>query len=65
MIEELDLKILKSLVNDKVSALTFVSRYDHTLFDNDVQRFAKLVLDYTKHFRAPPTKRTPKPHNNE
>jgi replicative DNA helicase len=58
VIEELDLKILKALVNDKVSALTFVSRYDHTLFDNDVQRFAKLVLDYTKHFRSPPTKRT-------
>jgi replicative DNA helicase len=58
MIEELDLKILKALVHDKVSALTFVSRYDHTLFDIDVQRFAKLVLDYTKHFRSPPTKRT-------
>ena len=58
MIEELDLKILKAIVNDKVSALTFSSRYDHTLFDNDVQRFAKLVLDYTKHYRAPPTKRT-------
>ena len=58
MIEELDLRILKSLVKDKVSALTFSSRYDHSLFDQDTQRFAKLVLDYTKHYRAPPTKRT-------
>jgi replicative DNA helicase len=58
VIEELDLKILKSLINDKVSSLTFTSRYDHTLFDSDVQRFSKLVLDYVKHFRSPPTKRT-------
>lgn len=58
MIEELDLRILKSLVKDKVSAMTFTSRYDHSLFDPDAQRFAKLVLDYTKHYRSPPTKRT-------
>jgi len=58
MIEELDLRILKSITSDKVNALTFASRYDQSLFDQDSQRFAKLILDYTKHFRAPPTKRT-------
>lgn len=58
MIEELDLRILKAICTDKVSALTYAYRYDHTLFDEDTERFAKLVLDYTKHFRAPPTKRT-------
>ena len=58
MNEELDLRILKSLITDKVNALTFAYRYDHTLFDEDSERFAKLVLDYTKHFRAPPTRRT-------
>lgn len=58
MIEELDLRVLKAICTDKVSALTYVYRYDHTLFDEDTERFAKLVLDYTKHFRAPPTKRT-------
>lgn len=58
MIEELDLRILKSITSDKVNALTFASRYDQSLFDQDSQRFAKLVLDYTKHFRSPPTKRT-------
>lgn len=58
MNEELDLRVLKGIVGDKVNALTFVYRYDHTLFDEDIQRFAKLVLDYTKHFRAPPTRRT-------
>jgi len=58
MNEELDLRVLKGIVNDKVNALTFVYRYDHTLFDEEIQRFAKLVLDYTKHFRSPPTRRT-------
>jgi len=58
MNEELDLKILKGILTDKVNALTFSYRYDHTLFDEDIQNFAKLVLDYTKHFRSPPTKRT-------
>jgi replicative DNA helicase len=56
--EELDLRVLKALLNDKVNALTFAYRYDHSLFDTDIQHFAKLVLDYTKHFRSPPTKRT-------
>ncbi len=58
MYEELDLRILKGIVDNKVNALTFAYRYDHTLFDEDVGRFAKLVLDYTKHFRSPPTRRT-------
>ena len=56
--EELDLRILKAITVDKVNALSFAYRYDHTLFDEDAERFAKLVLDYTKHFRAPPTRRT-------
>jgi replicative DNA helicase len=58
MIDDLDLRVLKAICTDKVSALTYAYRYDHTLFDQDTERFAKLVLDYTKHFRAPPTKRT-------
>lgn len=58
MMEELDLKILKGILTDKVNALTFAHRYDHTLFDEDSERFAKLVIDYIKHFRTPPTKRT-------
>ena len=57
-IEKLDLRILKGICNDKVNALTFAYRYDQTLFDDTAERFAKLVLDYTKHFRSPPTKRT-------
>lgn len=56
--EELDLKVLKGILTDKVNALTFAHRYDHTLFDEDSERFAKLVIDYIKHFRTPPTKRT-------
>jgi replicative DNA helicase len=56
--EELDLKILKSLALNKVNALTFVYKYDASLFDEGIQKFVKLFIDYTKHFRAPPTKRT-------
>ena len=58
MIEELDLRVLKAITTDKVNALTFAYRFDHTLFDQPAQQFAKLALDYTKTFRAPPTKRT-------
>lgn len=58
MIEELDLRILKSITADKVNALTFAYKYDSELFDNDVRPFAKLVVDYVKHFRSPPTLRT-------
>jgi replicative DNA helicase len=58
MIEELDLRILKSITNDKVNALTFAYKYDSSLFDDDVKRFGQLTLDYIKHYRSPPTKRT-------
>lgn len=58
MMEELDLKVLKGIITDKVNALTFAYRYDSSLFDEDSELFAKLVIDYIKHFRAPPTKRT-------
>lgn len=58
MHEELDLKILKGIVNDKVNALTYAYRYGSELFDEDSAFFGGLVLSYTKHFRAPPTRRT-------
>jgi replicative DNA helicase len=58
MIDELDLKILKGITTNKVSALSFIYGYNYELFDEDTQRFAKLVLDYTKSFKSPPTKRT-------
>lgn len=59
MLEELDLKILKVITTDKVSALTFAFKYAGVdLFDDEASRFSKLVVDYIKHFKAPPTKRT-------
>ena len=58
MLEELDLKILKAITTDKISALTFCHKYDSDVFDDDSRRFAKLTLDYIKHFHAPPTRRT-------
>lgn len=58
MIEELDLKILKNIVSDKVNALTFSYRFDQSLFEGESQKFGKLVLDYVKSFRSPPTRKT-------
>lgn len=56
--EELDLKILKGILDDKVNALTYAHRYGPELFDEDSSFFGGLVLSYIKHFRAPPTRRT-------
>lgn len=58
MNEELDLKILKGIVEDKVNALTYAYKYGNELFDEDSAFFAGLVLSYIKHYRAPPTRRT-------
>ena len=58
MISELDLKVLKAILDDKVNALTFAYRYDCSLFEDDVKRFAKTILDYISHFKSPPTRRT-------
>lgn len=58
MHEELDLKILKGIIEDKVNALTYTYRYGNELFDEDSAFFAGLVLSYIKHYRAPPTRRT-------
>src|SRR5690606_4583626 len=58
MHEELDLKILKGIIEDKVNALTYSYKYDKELFDDDSAFFGGLVLSYIKHFRAPPTRRT-------
>jgi replicative DNA helicase len=58
MLEQLDLKILKAITTDKISALSFSHKYDSEVFDEDSRRFAKLTLDYIKHFHSPPTRRT-------
>ena len=59
--EELDLKILKGILTDKVNALTFAHRYDHTLFDEDSERFAKLVIDYIKNCLKNKANKNPNP----
>jgi len=58
MQEELDLRILKSIITDKVNGLSFCYKYDNSIFDEKSQRFAKLVIDYIQHFKASPTRRT-------
>jgi replicative DNA helicase len=58
IIEDLDLRVLKGILFDKVNALTFVYKYDYDLFSDNVQKFAKATSDYIKTFRAPPTSKT-------
>lgn len=58
MDNELDLRILKALTTDKISALTYVNKFDHTLFSNEFKLFGKICTDYINTYRSPPTERT-------
>jgi replicative DNA helicase len=57
MIPELDLKILKTIVSDKIVGLDFANTYNLDLFANDVKLFARHVLTYMKAYRNVPTRR--------
>ena len=56
--KKLDQRILSCLLKDSATCRQFASSYDSTLFSDEYRRFAKMVLDYTKTFRNPPTRRT-------
>lgn len=56
--DELDLRILKSILSDNVRGIDFTNIYDHKLFSQDSRLFANLALKYIKAFKAVPTKRT-------
>ncbi len=58
MIEELDLKILKTLLTHNVHGLEFAYNLNASLFSQETRIFAKIVLDYIKSFKAVPTRRT-------
>jgi replicative DNA helicase len=53
----LDLKIIKSITDDKIIGMDFATTYNHDLFDSEYHLFVKLLLAYTKAFRVPPTRR--------
>jgi replicative DNA helicase len=56
-ITDLDLIILKVLTSNKRYALEFVYELNEKVFEPDVWRFAKIVIDYIKVYKEVPTKR--------
>ena len=56
--QELDCRILKSIISDKFLAIDFASTFNHDLFSDDNKLFAKLLLGYIKSYKTSPTKRT-------
>lgn len=54
---ELDLSILRAILSNKKLALEFVHNADPKIFHSDLWRFAKAVLEHTKIYKTPPTKR--------
>jgi replicative DNA helicase len=58
MIDELDLKILKTLLTHNVHGLEFAYNLNASLFSPETKSFAKIVLDYIKSFKSVPTRRT-------
>lgn len=53
--EELDFKILYTLLNNKKHALDFATNLNHNLFSGDLFVFSKLILDHVKFFKEIPT----------
>lgn len=54
---DLDLSILKTILNNRKYALEFVHECNEKLFAPDLWRFAKLVIDYIRVYKEVPTKR--------
>lgn len=56
-INELDLFILKTILNDKKRATEFVYECNERIFSSDIWRFAKVIIDYVKAYKEPPSRR--------
>ena len=54
---ELDLSILKTILNNRKYALDFANECGEKIFMPDIWRFAKLVIDYIKTYKEVPTRR--------
>jgi replicative DNA helicase len=55
-LDNLDLTILKTILNNRKYAIEFINECTPSLFSSDVLRFAKLITDYIKTFKELPTK---------
>lgn len=54
---DLDLSILKTLLTNRKYALEFAHDCNEKLFDTNVWRFAKIILEYIRLYKNTPTKR--------
>lgn len=55
MSSELDLLVLKSLLNNKKHAIDFATEGDHKIFSPEVWNFATVILGYVKTYKDVPT----------
>jgi hypothetical protein len=58
MIDDLDIKILKTILTNNTHGIEFSYNLNAAVFTPELQVFVKLVLDYIKAFRVVPTRRT-------
>jgi replicative DNA helicase len=54
---ELDIAVLKVILDNKKYALEFSSECEERVFTNDLWRFGKLVIDYIKVYKEVPTRK--------
>jgi replicative DNA helicase len=54
---ELDLKILKTILSNRRYALEFAHECSEKIFHQDLWRFARIILDYLRIYRELPTER--------
>jgi replicative DNA helicase len=57
ILEEQDLRLLKTILAEPAIASEFANTYDESIFMGDSKKFAKMVLSYIKAYKMPPTKR--------
>lgn len=55
---KLDLNILKAIIGNRMVAMDFAYRYNHEIFHEKLQPFARMVVSYIKVYRSLPSKRT-------
>ena len=55
--EEQDLRILKAITLDKLTAIKFTNSYDHNIFFGDSKDVGKAIIEYINAYKTVPTKR--------
>ena len=55
--EDQDLRILKALVTNKLTAIKFTNSYDHEIFFGDAKAVGETIIEYVKAYKSIPTRR--------